>query len=379
MNIVLENDKPTVVIVNGIMNAGGTETLIMEMLRHSTGRVRYIMLIHYKNEISKGVYDDEIKELGIPIYYIPSPGDIGLKRYLSEFKSIINIIGGADIVHSHLNGVGGIVAIAGKYAGIRHRICHCHADIHFTGSVLRRFRQEISLLAMKSLIECFATQRWACSSVAWHRLFMPWRRKVVIDNMIDVKKYITSHKKRMFAKKRFGFSNEKIIGSVGRVAPIKNYEIILRTLVGTNYHFVCFGRFDRNNEYCKSLVKLSEALNVAPRVHWLGNSDNISEDIHLIDLFVMPSFTEGFGIAALEAQAAGLKCLLSSGIPSKVDVGLGLVSFLNPTQLNLWQDAINKGIRSEIIPEDTILEYFKTCKFDSRTKVKEIENRYLAL
>ena len=50
--------KPTVLIANGIMNAGGTETLIMELLRHKSNRVNYILLIHYQKEIQKGIYDD---------------------------------------------------------------------------------------------------------------------------------------------------------------------------------------------------------------------------------------------------------------------------------------------------------------------------------
>lgn len=379
MKTVLKKDKPTVVIVTSTMNAGGTETLIMEMLRHSTGRVNYIMLIQYNSEISKGIFDNEIRELGVPIHYMPSPGLVGLKKYISKFKSFITEIGGADIVHSHLNGIGGIIAMAAKRAGVKHRICHCHADIRFTGRALNCIRQEISLFAMKVLIELFATQCWACSMAAWNRLFMPWRNKVVIGNMIDVKKYITTNERRMFAKKRLGFSNEEIIGAVGRVAPIKNYETILRALVGNNCHFVCFGRFDENNEYCTSLIRLSESLGVSQRVHWMGNSNNISEDIHAIDLFVMPSFTEGFGIAALEAQAASLKCILSNGIPSIVDLGLGLVSFLDPTNPNLWQDAFKLGFKFEILPMNTILKQFRLCKFDSVEGVKEIEDKYLDL
>lgn len=378
MNASLKR-KPIVIIVTGTMNAGGTETLIMEMLRQSTGRVNYIMLIHYTNKISEGVFDREIRDLGIPIHYIPSPGSIGLRRYTSMFKSFISEIGHADIVHSHLNGIGGLVAIAAKRAGVKHRICHCHADIRFTGSTCNRFKQEISLFAMKGLIELFATQYWACSIVAWKRLFMPWHKRVVIDNMIDAKKYIATLERRLLAKKRWGFDKEVVIGAVGRVAPIKNYETILHALVGNNCHFVCFGRFNGNDEYCRSLVKLSESLGVAQRVHWMGNSDNISDDIHAIDLFVMPSITEGFGIAALEAQAASLKCLLSNGVPPIIDIGLGLVSFLDPTKPDTWQDAFNKASKHKIIPEDMILKKFRQCKFDSAVGVKEIEDKYLNL
>ncbi len=375
----LTKDKPTVVIVTGTMNAGGTETLLMEMLRHSTGRVNYIMLIHYAGQIPEGVFDNEIRELGVPIHYIPSPGYVGIKEYVSRFRSFIVEIGGADIVHSHLNGIGGIVAMAAKSAGVKKRICHCHADIRFTGSKLNRFKQELSLFVMKGMIELFATQRWACSTPAWKRLFMPWRKRVVIDNMIDVTKYIATAERRLEAKRRFGIENETIIGSVGRVAPIKNYETIIRALVGNNFHFVCFGRFDETNPYCRSLIRLTDNLGVSNRVHWMGNSNNISDDIHAIDIFVMPSFTEGFGIAALEAQAASLTCLLSNGIPSEVDTGLGLVSLLDPTKPDSWQNALHHFVESVIISKDIILQQFRKYKFDSVSGVEEIEDKYLTL
>ena len=54
------------------MNAGGTETLVMEILRHQTGRIRYILMVHYQGEIQRGIFDDEIRSLGVEIVYIPS-------------------------------------------------------------------------------------------------------------------------------------------------------------------------------------------------------------------------------------------------------------------------------------------------------------------
>ena len=129
-------EKVTVLIATGTMNAGGAETLIMEMLRQKTDRINYIMLIHYAGEVEVGVYDEEIRSLGIPIVYIPSVGSVGANKYIKEFERVIRQIEHVDIIHSHLNGVGGIIAKAAKKAGIKNRIVHCHADITFKGSKL---------------------------------------------------------------------------------------------------------------------------------------------------------------------------------------------------------------------------------------------------
>ena len=122
---------PTILIATGIMNAGGTESLIMETLRHRSGAVRYVMLIHYDGETPKaGVFDDEIRNMGVPMYYIRSVGSLGIRGYINEFTRVMADIGWADILHSHLNASGGVIAMAAKKCGIRYRICHCHADIH---------------------------------------------------------------------------------------------------------------------------------------------------------------------------------------------------------------------------------------------------------
>lgn len=375
-----KENKPTVVIATGAMNAGGTESLIMEMLRHSTGRVRYIMLIHCEGAARPiGVFDEEIRRLGVEMEYIGSIGSLGIRGYIAAFKRFATRTGRINIVHSHLNASGGVISMAAKKCGISHRICHCHADIHFTGGVISKIKNEITLTGMKGLIELFATERWACSDAAWKRLYMPWRKEVVIDNMIDTRRYLASVEKIQDAKRRFGLEGKFVVGAVGRVAPIKNYQLILNAIANSDVHFVCFGRFDLNNPYCWSLDKLANELGITGRVHWMGNSNNVAEDIHCIDLFVMPSFTEGFGMAAIEAQAAGIPALLSSGVPSIVDLGIGLVRFLDPADEKIWREIITNRPKRPEISEGTILNAFDQKGFDSPKAVNSIENRYLSL
>lgn len=370
---------PVVVIATGVMNAGGTESLIMETFRHRSERVRYILLIHRNCDKQDGLYDNENHRLGIEVKYIGSIGSLGVSGYIKAFSKVMAEIGHVDIVHSHLNASGGIIALAAKKCGIKYRICHCHADIRYPGGMVQRLKSEISLMVMKAFIEMFATERWACSQAAWNRLFMPWRRRMVVNNMIDTGKYLATLGKRHDAKDRFGLKDKFIVGAVGRVAPIKNYECVLKAIVGTEAHFVCFGRFDANNSYCKSLINLSDNLGISNQVHWLGNSNDVCRDIHCIDLFVMPSLTEGFGMAAIEAQAASIPSILSTGVPHRVDVGLELVKFANPENSDEWHKAIINFTPSPILPDNEILQAFRNKGFDSVLAVEHIENQYISL
>lgn len=370
---------PTVVVATGVMNAGGTESLIMEMFRHKSDCVRYILLVHHNCDNKEGLFDKEIHQLGIEVKYIGSIGSLGIRGYIDAFKKFKAEIGHIDIIHSHLNASGAIISMAAKKCDIRCRICHCHADIRYPGGIIQRLKSEVSLAVMKALIEIYATDRWACSLTAWNRLFMPWHRKTVVSNMINTSNYLSTPQKRREAKERFGLNDLYVVGAVGRVAPIKNYECILKAIVGTDAHFVCFGRFDTNNSYCRSLIDLSDRLGIRNQVHWMGNSNDVCSDIHCIDLFVMPSLTEGFGMAAIEAQAASIPSVLSSGVPREVDVDLGLVMFLHPDKSEDWHKAILNFRPAHKLPEAEIVRSFRRKGFDAPTAVKEIEDNYISM
>ncbi len=377
--------KLTILIATGIMNAGGTETLIMEILRHETKRVRNVLLLHYHGQIQKGMFDDEIRELGIEILYIPSIRDLGISGYCRKFKEVVNNLGGVDIIHSHLNASGGIICKAAKMAGIKHRICHCHADIRYKGSELQKLKSELSLQVQRLLfVNRYANHFWACSHEAWKRLFYPWKKEVVIPNMIDVWKYLSTSEQKLQAKKEIGLENKFVVGSVGRVARIKNYELAIYATAqlnnkGKETYFVCYGRFNaKSDAYYLELMQLVDKLNVKDKILFMGNTTNVAHDIKAFDVFLMPSTTEGFGMAAIEAQAAGLPTLLSTGVPRIVDVELGLASFL-PIEVDTWANKIEKcrDVKLGEISHKAIIRAFDKRGYNSVTMVREIENKYL--
>ena len=76
-----------------------------------------------------------------------------------------------DIIHSHMNAVGGIIAQVAKKFGVKHRIVHCHADIKYCGSLIQRVKSEVGLFIMKMFVNRYATDFWACSKPAARRLF----------------------------------------------------------------------------------------------------------------------------------------------------------------------------------------------------------------
>jgi glycosyltransferase involved in cell wall biosynthesis len=81
--------------------------------------------------------------------------------------------------------------------------------------------------------------------------------------------------------------------------------------------------------YAKSLVTLAQSLGVGMRVVWLGHVEGAQKAaaLSLAQVFVLPSFSENFGIAAIEALLAGLPCVLARGVAiaqEVEDAGAGL-------------------------------------------------------
>jgi glycosyltransferase involved in cell wall biosynthesis len=102
-----------------------------------------------------------------------------------------------------------------------------------------------------------------------------------------------------------GQSSNYKIGTIGRLVPQKDYPTllnafsnILKSLPNTDLYVVGEGYLQ------KDLIELSKSLGVDGKVHWLGKTEYIKEFLSKIDLFILPSKYEGFGLVLLEAMVA---------------------------------------------------------------------------
>ena len=101
----------------------------------------------------------------------------------------------------------------------------------------------------------------------------------------------------------------------------------------------------------------AEQLGIKDKVMFLGKRTDIPEILQASDIFFLPSLFEGLPIVALEAQAAGLHCVVSSEISKEVDI-TGEVSFvpLKETDefwaeklLSVFENKVREDTSSKII------------------------------
>ncbi|HAT4119820.1 TPA: glycosyltransferase [Clostridium perfringens] len=115
-------------------------------------------------------------------------------------------------------------------------------------------------------------------------------------------------------------NKEKInIGCVARIDPkAKGQDILIRAIKeisDTKSNIDCYfaGEVNKNEDYVLIKLKnLANELNVERNIHFLGKIDNISGFLDDIDIFVLPSRYEGFGLALVEAIACKVPVIASN-------------------------------------------------------------------
>ena len=374
-----------VLIVNGLMNLGGAEVMLMEVFRHRPKDLEMFFLINERT-VDKGIrgyFDDEIEASGGKIYRIGSQGTLGPSRYIKELKRIITEIK-PDIVHTNLNAKNGFISFAAYKAGVKNIISHCHANIKFRGSFMYRFINETELFFQKILISHYCSGFWGCSEEANIRLYWPWIRSktVIIKNAIDTKKYllIDEGAVRRLRESYQLPENCIVIGNVGRIVRHKGISFTVEIMNelkkrGKDTAFVVVGRSDEP-DYVQEMIDKAESYGIAHRIILLGERSDIPIVMSSFDVFVGTALREGFGMVALEAQAAGVPCVLYRGFPKQVDMSLGIVNFQETYQPEKWANDIEKMLDVRKPNKEVIAERIKQCGFDSSKNAEIIYSLY---
>jgi glycosyltransferase involved in cell wall biosynthesis len=137
---------------------------------------------------------------------------------------------------------------------------------------------------------------------------VPHQRIAVIPNGIDLAAI-----KEKCAGKSLCASDEQLVGTVARLAPQKGVEYFLRAaaLLKDSFPHVRF-LVAGDGPLRRELLALRSSLGVEEQVVFLGYCQDVPELLAKLDIFVLPSLSEGQGIAALEAMAAGCPVVASA-------------------------------------------------------------------
>ena len=147
------------------------------------------------------------------------------------------------------------------------------------------------------------------------RLFDIKREIDVVPNFIDLNKYnhtFTDCQRAMMAN-----DDEKIITHISNFRPVKRIEDVINTFYNIQKEVPAKLMMVGDGPEKEPAEQLCEKLGIEDKVIFFGKSHEIDKILCFSDMFLLPSDTESFGLAALEAMACGVPVISSNtgGIP----------------------------------------------------------------
>lgn len=237
--------------------------------------------------------------------------------FLPRLRRLIRS-GGYDLVHAHLVVSGFVCEALHGWLGRPRLVEHLHSPVGtHTGSEYQRL--------LERLMFRHATRYIACSRVVGASLeaFRPavGGRIVTLPNGVELETLERGRRAPGEIRRELGLSAEDfVIGSAGRLSPLKNYPLLLRAAASLRQRIprlkvVLFGA-GGEEEKLRALVR---ELGLESLVIMPGYDPQASQKLGLFDLFILPSDYEGLPMVLLEAMAASVACI-TTDFPSAGEV-----------------------------------------------------------
>lgn len=293
------------------MNMGGIENYLMTNYRKiDRTRVQFDFL---KHRDSHDLFDDEILDLGGKIYSVPPINPLRQHTYDRAVADFFRAHKDTySIVHSHINTFSAYPLRLAAQEGIPVRIAHAHATTKKL-DLKTPFR-----LYTKRILPRYITDAFACSEAAGNWLFGDFPFSV-LPNPVDATAFVPQAEIRRKMRKALGISDRYVVGMVASFSAIKNHKFMVDVFVKVhtampNAVLLLVG----DGPLREQVATQVQSYGLEDAVVFTGVRKDIAHVLQCMDVFVMPSISEGFPISALEAEATGVPCVLSTGVPPDV-------------------------------------------------------------
>lgn len=251
-----------------------------------------------------------------------------------------------DIVHAHMGFFSGYILFVARLAGIRHRFMHSHNDDRRWKKA--GFVRSLYQNAMLTSIAMNTTRRIAVSDAAALSFFGSNYRQdprcSIMHCGIDLP-LSADRDDRSAIRETLGITADQVVlGHVGRLTEQKNHALLLEIMAvlkkrSHNAVLLLVG----DGELRPMLEERARELGIAELCRFAGVRSNVQALLSAMDVFVFPSLWEGMGLALIEAQAAGLPCVISDRVPTEADVVPALVTRLAVGEpAESWSSAIER-------------------------------------
>ncbi|MET9857275.1 glycosyltransferase [Streptomyces sp. NPDC006450] len=296
-------------VITGL-GVGGAEQQLRLLLRHMPMRCDVLTLTN-PGPVAEGLRAD-----GVRVFHLGMRGN----RDLGAVPKLVKLIrrGRYDLVHTHLYRACVYGRLAARLAGVRVSVATEHSlgvgEIEgrpLSGGVRALYLASERLGAATVAVSDTVAARLE----AWG---VPPGRVHVVPNGIEAARFRFDEGVRRATRTRTGLPERAfVVGGVGRLVPGKRFDVLVRAVAALpGAHLLLAG----DGPERAALRRLAAELGAQSRIHLLGERDPLGDSadgrtpgvpalLAAMDVFVSPSREEAFGLAVIEALAAGLPVL----------------------------------------------------------------------
>lgn len=365
------NEPIRVLCVFSELDRGGAESMCMNLYRRMDRD--QIQFDFVKHTTKKCLFEDEITSLGGRIFEAPRYQAVNHISYCSWWKQHFRNHPEHQIIHGHYYTTAAIYFKIAHHFG-RKTIGHSHS----TSVGMKSAKKDLKYLVTEywlSKVGKYSDYRLACSTPAGKWLYGD-KPFVVFNNAIDSKQFTYDPAVRKEMRDQLGLADEDfVIGTVGSMGYPKNPVGIVRIAAEAK----------KRNQYVKMIWagdgSMRQEVESAIRQNdledcmiLLGIRDDVHRILQAIDVFILPSIYEGLPVVAVEAQAAGLPCILSDVVSKEICI-TDLCTFLPISDPVSWAETI---LNVNLTRTDTQQE-IERAGYDIETTAAWLSDFYLTI
>lgn len=321
---------------------GGVGALLLNLVATNKNEDALLDFVMYESHNNSN-FISEVENNGCKAYILKP--QLKIKNFFSVIISFYKFMSqhNYDIVELHSPNLGLIIWPIAIIKGIKHRIVHAHS-MSYSDTKLKSLRNFIII----KLSSIFVTERFACSQKTGEFWFGK-QDFYVVKNGINVSKFKYNIATRTRIRESLNIKDKIVIGHVGNFLPVKNHKFIIKIFYefqkvsGATGTLVLVG----DGPLRRDIERYAEELSISSdSIKFLGRRDDVNNLLQGFDVLLLPSFSEGFPVSIIEAQATGLPCFVSTNVTCEISIVANIIKYISlSSSPDIWASKIYSFLR----------------------------------
>lgn len=345
------------------LDGGGVENMLMNYYKNMNHeKIKFDFVVHSS---SVGILEKEFLNYGSKVWHV-TPKKENIFKTIQQINKIIKQEK-YKIVHIHQDFSSVLPLIIAKKNNIPTRIVHSHSTVTSKKLIGKCF-EGIST----KVIDHLSTHKYACGIEAAKTLYKDKSNDVILmKNAIDIEQFLYSNQINREYRDILQIETNNVFIHVGRFSYPKNHKFLIEIFaeyikVSKDWVLLLVG----DGELKEEITDLIKLYGLEKNIKLLGVRKDIAKLLSVSNLLLLPSHYEGLPVSIIEAQASGIKCLVSDKVTKEVKI-TPLVEFIPLLNKDEW---VNKLIDFKAYERICEKELIKLNGYDIKQAAKQYQD-----